>query len=417
MNEFENFFNFSLDPMTIADVNGNIIHANRVYTAITGWSVDELKGMTYWELIHTDDHEKVSTALQTLQAGHPVLALEYKFLCKDGSYKAFLVNVNRDSETGHLYAISRLLDGQIVPYASVAHITPVAMIIVNDRGVIVHTNPLADNLFQYKSSELLGELIEKLIPSNLHKKHEVQRLSYQMKPTSRPMGSHDNLKGLKKSGEEFNVDIALNPLHEGNELYVACSIFDISEKMDTARLAANLEEENIRLSNLVQRDPLTEIYNRRAMDEIFPHIVEECQRSKKNISAILLDIDHFKLFNDTHGHQQGDLLLKQIAETSQGNIRGNDILVRYGGEEFIIIMPNCGQRQANEVAERIRLSFERDKSIKHQITASFGISTYTFNDLQLSANEILARLIEEADKALYTAKAGGRNRIQHFSAH
>jgi diguanylate cyclase (GGDEF)-like protein/PAS domain S-box-containing protein len=416
MNEFENFFNFSLDPMTIADVNGNIIHANRVYTAITGWSVDELKSMTYWELIHPDDHEKVTTALRTLQSGHPVLALEYRFRCKDGSYKAFLVNVNRDGESGHLYAISRLLDGQIVPYASVAHITPVAMIIVNDKGVIVHTNPLADNLFQYKRGELLGELIEKLIPSNLHKKHEVQRLSYQMKPTSRPMGAHDNLKGLKKSGEEFNVDIALNPLHEGNELYVACSIFDISEKMDTARLAADLEEENLRLSNLVQRDPLTEIYNRRAMDEIFPHIVEECQRSKKNISAILLDIDHFKLFNDTHGHQQGDLLLKQIAETSQGNIRGNDILVRYGGEEFIIIMPNCGQRQASEVAERIRLSLERDKSIKQHITASFGISTYTFGDRELSANEILTQLIEEADKALYIAKAKGRNRIQHFSA-
>jgi diguanylate cyclase (GGDEF)-like protein/PAS domain S-box-containing protein len=416
MNEFENFFNFSLDPMTIADVNGNIIHANVVYTAITGWSVDELKSMTYWELIHPDDHEKVTTALRTLQSGHPVLALEYRFRCKDGSYKSFLVNVNRDGETGHLYAISRLLDGQIVPYASVAHITPVAMIIVNSKGVIVHTNPLADSLFQYKSGELLGEPIETLIPSNLHKKHEVQRLSYQMKPTSRPMGTHDNLKGLKKNGEEFNVDIALNPLHEGNELYVACSIFDISEKMDTARLAANLEEENLRLANLVQRDPLTQIYNRRAMDEIFPHIVEESARSKKSISTILLDIDHFKMFNDTHGHQKGDLLLKQIAETAQGNIRGNDILVRYGGEEFIIIMPSCGQRQASEVAERIRLSLERDKSIKQRITASFGISTYMFTDLQLSANEILTQLIEEADKALYIAKNRGRNRIQHFRA-
>jgi diguanylate cyclase (GGDEF)-like protein/PAS domain S-box-containing protein len=416
MNEFENFFNFSLDPMTIADVNGNIIHANIVYTAITGWSVDELKSMTYWELIHPDDHEKVTTALRTLQAGHPVLALEYRFRCKDGSYKSFLVNVNRNNESGYLYAISRLLDGQIVPYASVAHITPVAMIIVNDKGAIVHTNSLADTLFQYKSGELLGKPIEILIPQNLHKKHEVQRLSYQMKPTSRPMGAHDNLKGLKKSGEEFNVDIALNPLHEGNELYVACSIFDISEKMDTARLAANLEEENLRLAKLVQRDPLTQIFNRRAMDEIFPSIFDECKRFRKNISAILLDIDHFKSFNDTYGHQTGDILLKQIAETAQANIRGNDILVRYGGEEFIIIMPNCGQRQAGEVAERIRVSLERNETIQHRITASFGISTYIFSTDQVSADEILAQLIEEADRALYTAKDKGRNRIQHYSA-
>ncbi len=416
MNEFENFFNFSLDPMTIADVNGNIIHANIVYTAITGWSVDELKAIAYWDLIHPDDHEKIRTALKTLVAGHPVLALEYKFLCKDGSYKAFLANVNRNSETDHIYAISRLLEGQIVPYASVAHIMPVAMIIVNGKGVIVHTNPLADVLFQYKSGELLGEPIEKLIPYNLNKKHEVQRLSYQMKPTSRPMGSHDNLKGLKKSGEQFNVDIALNPLHEQNDVYIACSIYDITEKMDTARMAAKLEEENLRLAKLVQHDPLTQTYNRRGMDEIFPQIVEESEKSKRNVSVVLLDIDHFKLFNDTHGHQKGDVLLKQIAETGQGNIRRNDILVRYGGEEFIIIMPNCGPGQASEVAERIRLSLEKDETIQHRITASFGISTYIFTESRIPANEILTRLIEEADRALYMAKDKGRNRIQHFSA-
>ena len=90
MNIFEDFFNLSNDPMTIADTNGKIIHANSVYTAITGWGVDELKKLSYWELLHPEDHEKAKAAIRTLQAGHPVFAFEYRFFCKDGSYKWIL---------------------------------------------------------------------------------------------------------------------------------------------------------------------------------------------------------------------------------------------------------------------------------------------------------------------------------------
>lgn len=415
MNEFENFFNLSQDPMTIADVNGRILYANPVYTAITGWSIDELKAISYWKLIHPDDQGKARAAIRTLLAGHPIFALEYRFLCKDGSYKTFLANINRDRSSGYLYALNRLKEGQIVPYIIVANTAPVAVIIINHAGIIIHANRLAETTFEYREGELTGQSIEVLVPERLRAKHRTNRLGYQADPTNRPMGSNLNLKGMKKNGKEFRVDISLNPMVEYGDLYIACSILDITEKVHTAELALNLERENQRLAQLAQRDPLTQTYNRRVMEDLFPGIAEECRRAGRSISAIMLDIDHFKKFNDTHGHQTGDGLLKTLAGLAQKQIRENDILVRYGGEEFIIIMPFCERIQAVEVAERLRISIEKNAASPYQITASFGVSTHLFQDETRPANEILSKLIRESDEALYRAKALGRNRTHHFA--
>lgn len=414
MNEFENFFNLSLDPMTIADVNGWILHANPVYTALTGWSVEELKSKSYWELIHPDDHNKAHAAIKTLLAGHPVYALEYRFLCKDGSYKTFIANVNRDRKSGLIYALSRLKEGQIVSYIIVANTAPVAVIIINTGGIIIHANRLAEKTFEYHEGELTGIPIEELIPSRLRENHQTHRLGYQASPTNRPMGSNLNLKGLKKSGAEFRVDISLNPLLENGELYVACSILDITEKINTAELALNLERENQRLAQLAQRDPLTHAYNRRVMEEIFPGVADDCKKNNRSISAIMLDVDHFKKFNDTYGHQTGDKLLETLAGLAQKQIRENDILVRYGGEEFFIIMPFCEKDQAVEVSERLRRSLEKDSLTPYHFTASFGVSTYHFGSETITSNEILSKLVKESDTALYRAKSLGRNRTQHY---
>lgn len=414
MNIFEDFFNLSNDPMTIADTNGKIIHANGVYTTITGWSVDELKKLSYWELLHPDDHEKTKAALRTLTAGHPVFAFEYRFLCKDGSYKSFIANINRNKNSGHLYALSRLKEGQVVPYIIVANMAPVAVLIVNTDGIIIHANALAESMFGYETGEVQGKHIENFIPDRFRSKHKAHRSVYQENPSNRPMGSY-NLKGLKKNGLEIRVDIALNPLYEHNELYVACSILDITEKVNTSELALNLEKENQRLAHLAQHDPLTHTYNRRTMDELFPKIAQECQALNKSVSTIMLDVDHFKKFNDNYGHQTGDELLKELAQITENLIRDNDILVRYGGEEFFVIMPNCSQRQAIEVAERIRFALENTMTMNYRVTASFGISTYDFHDSELDESEILAKLIDESDQALYRAKANGRNCTQHFA--
>ncbi len=162
--------------------------------------------------------------------------------------------------------------------------------------------------------------------------------------------------------------------------------------------------------NLALIDPLTGLYNRRYFEEFMEKQLAIAERNNQPLSMIILDLDNFKNFNDTYGHDAGDMALKTIAHTINKNIRASDIGVRYGGEEFIIVLPNTGKKNAFEVAERIRNSIEinkipvfRDKKIA--ITASLGIATYGIDA------DSIETLIAKADNALYNAKKSGKNKV------
>jgi diguanylate cyclase (GGDEF)-like protein len=132
------------------------------------------------------------------------------------------------------------------------------------------------------------------------------------------------------------------------------------------------------------------------------------QRSGQCISAINLDIDHFKEINDRYGHDGGDFVLRQIADILLNYSRPDDVCCRLGGEEFVIIMPGTSKENAGAVAERIRQNIEalelKYQRHKIRLTSSFGIATH-FGEVQID------HLIKDADKALYAAKSEGRNRV------
>jgi two-component system cell cycle response regulator len=157
-------------------------------------------------------------------------------------------------------------------------------------------------------------------------------------------------------------------------------------------------------------DPLTGLYNRRYLETFMEKHLAIADRNNQLLSMVMLDIDNFKYFNDTNGHEAGDMALRSISHAIGKNIRVSDIGVRYGGEEFIIVLPNTDKVTAFEVAERIRTTVEsapvvvgHDKRIF--VTASFGVATYG-----IDANGFDA-LLAKADKVLYDAKKTGKNRI------
>lgn len=157
-------------------------------------------------------------------------------------------------------------------------------------------------------------------------------------------------------------------------------------------------------------DPLTGLYNRRYLEAFMEKQLAISERNKQPLSLTMIDIDDFKLFNDTYGHEAGDTAMKAISEAIIKNIRSSDIGVRYGGEEFIIVLPNTDKTGAFDVAERIRnviettpLKIGHDKKVF--LTASFGIATYG-----IDANN-LTSLIAAADNALYNAKKTGKNKV------
>ena len=169
--------------------------------------------------------------------------------------------------------------------------------------------------------------------------------------------------------------------------------------------------DNHRLEALAQTDPLTQLVNRRALTIRLVTEMERVRRYNAPLAMLLLDLDHFKLINDTYGHLAGDDMLFAVASLLQRAVRTVDLVARYGGEEFVIVLPETGKQGAIAFAERIR-----DRLASHRftignrqdirITASFGVATYPSQGL-----ESVEDLFRAADAALYRAKGNGRNLV------
>ncbi len=161
-------------------------------------------------------------------------------------------------------------------------------------------------------------------------------------------------------------------------------------------------------------DDLTRIFNRRYFNQRFEREIQRAQRYNRALSIIMVDIDFFKQFNDTYGHLVGDEVLRNTARVLEKNLRQADIVARFGGEEFVILLPETNKSKARRVAEKLRSAVEKHRfkaegnEEKLQITVSLGVAS--FPEDSLKAENILAH----ADKALYMAKAAGRNQVGYL---
>ncbi len=156
-------------------------------------------------------------------------------------------------------------------------------------------------------------------------------------------------------------------------------------------------------------DPLTSLYNRRAFQALIAPLLANAERERHPVAVLILDIDHFKKVNDRFGHHAGDEVLRQVADVMRRTVRRADVLARWGGEEFIVLMPNADKRRAQQLAERLRAGIQRLPSRRspgrspHRITASLGVASHARSIFSLDA------LLRDADTNLYRAKEMGRN--------
>jgi len=151
-------------------------------------------------------------------------------------------------------------------------------------------------------------------------------------------------------------------------------------------------------------DGLTQLANRRSFDRSLERELGRASRTDGRLSIVLLDIDHFKRLNDSHGHVVGDAVLRQVATALKECGREYDTIARYGGEEFAAVLPGCSQGLALQVAERLRAAIE-EASTEVTVTASAGVATYPYDGIDADS------LLSAADQALYASKRSGRNRV------
>jgi len=197
-----------------------------------------------------------------------------------------------------------------------------------------------------------------------------------------------------KDGEERVFTINIDDYEHKGEHYVI-SFTDITE----------LKEKSNLLEYQANHDQLTGLFNRQKFNNIFNKEIKRERRYGNNLSLIIFDIDDFKNFNDEFGHNEGDEVLKVIAQIVLKSVREHDTVVRWGGEEFLILLPQTNSEGAQKVAEKVRKAIESYVlNIPKQITASFGVSKLSEDDDEKS-------LIKKADEALYEAKNQGKNKV------
>jgi two-component system cell cycle response regulator len=177
-----------------------------------------------------------------------------------------------------------------------------------------------------------------------------------------------------------------------------------------AQVIETTKSENARLDVLAHTDPLTQVLNRRALTNRLGIELERARRYETVMTMLMIDIDHFKVVNDTHGHLVGDDVLREVAAFLQATVRSVDLVARYGGEEFVVVLPETATAGAMIFAERIRQQIAHYPFVPSEgplsITASVGVALYPADGID-TVEELFAR----ADDALYRAKAQGRNRV------
>ncbi|MFQ2214403.1 sensor domain-containing diguanylate cyclase [Aeromonas dhakensis] len=272
------------------------------------------------------------------------------------------------------------------------------IISVSSESRIELINTAACEMFGVDES-YLGKRLETLLPQRFRANHDGYFKAFSNSPiNSRPMHARASVMGLRRDGSEFPLEVTIAKINLGQTTEMTAILRDISER-------AKLVEE---LKVAATTDPLTGIANRRRFDELVKLEMQRCQRFSHTMSLLLIDIDHFKQINDTYGHQQGDQAILSLVRRVAKQLREVDMLGRWGGEEFIVLLPETSLELAWASAERIRLAVE---SQLHQLgagtevplTISVGISA------SLGPQDTVEHMVRRADTALYLAKKQGRN--------
>jgi diguanylate cyclase (GGDEF)-like protein/PAS domain S-box-containing protein len=279
---------------------------------------------------------------------------------------------------------------------------PDAILMVGEDGGIQLANPRAEELFGYGRDELVGLRVEALVPQDLRAAHVRHRADYQKDLTTRPMGLSLDLAGRRKDGTEFPIEIGLSSFSTADGRFVTCIISDI-----TTRKRA--EED---LAQRALHDPLTDLANRALFMDKLAQALARSERHKSQVAVLFLDLDHFKVINDSLGHEVGDVVLTRIADRLRTVLRPEDTASRFGGDEFVILLQDIrSEQQAVAIADRMARAVAEPIALEAgevTVTTSVGIA------IAQGTTDSPDVIVRDADQAVYRAKGHGRARCELF---
>lgn len=278
-----------------------------------------------------------------------------------------------------------------------------AYICMDSEGLITAWNKQAEHTFGWQEQEAIGNKLEKLIiPPELRHAHVSGMSRYLQKKNSRIVGNRIELEAVRKDGIRIPIELQVNALEINEQVLFTSFLRDITERKQLENL----------LKNEARNDPLTGLANRRKLEEILPIAFQRARTGSVYVALVFIDLDGFKLINDTYGHQAGDQLLREVANRINQCTRTSDTVVRYAGDEFVIVLENLKNKEdTNRISANIQKMIAEPVQIGDKqlnITLSIGIAYYGGPEPQTIEPLELIRL---ADKAMYTAKKNGKNGV------
>ncbi len=414
----------------ITNLAGNIEYVNTRFVEVTGYSVEEAIGknprmlkteytspnvhLNLWETLKSGKewqgefvnrkkdgsvfYESVMIAPITDGLGH---ATHYLAVKEDITERKQVEDALRTSEARFRYLFEQSHD---------------AVFILNLEGFHVAVNQRAADMLGYSAEEILQLSVKEVSAESPKSQDVMTRLL-----AGEQIPLYERLF-RKKSGEVFPVEINLELVrdYKGSPLHIQSVVRDISQRkraeleLKTANeqlqlRVAEVEKLQDELREQALRDPLTGLYNRRYLDDALMREVARANRERKPISIVAMDIDHFKRVNDTYGHQVGDMFLVKVGSLIKQHTRGFDFVCRYGGEEFLLVMPGASihtaEVRAEEIRQRVMSTVIENNGQNLSVTISLGLANYPEHGQGAEA------VIIKADKALYHSKHTGRNRV------
>ncbi len=280
-------------------------------------------------------------------------------------------------------------------------------IAITDDGKFSYSNAKFDDIFGYSAAEILGlgpldiaaEKDRPFLAEHIRKRlsGEVEQAKYV-------------IRALRKDGTVIDVEIQGSAMEIGGKPELISLVMDVTERTRSEHEVQALQE---KLREQATHDALTGLYNRHYLEESLGRELMFAERHGHPVSVIMGDLDHFKAINDRYGHLGGDEVLRVFGDLMKCNSRGSDIYCRYGGEEFLLVLPGMAKENAIERAEQLctmmaaaPVSYGESQIA---VTASFGVATFPRDGR--TSDELIAA----ADRALYAAKACGRNRVNMHS--
>ena len=399
------------------DAQGRYTWSSDVVTDLLGYPVDEVIGKTPFDFMPPGEAERVARAfLDIVMEKRAFSGLVNRNQRADGRVVVLETSgIPLFDENGELRGYRGVdrnisnLGERVLQLETIYETTPVALCMIDRHGHLVMSNKALTQLLSNDSQELTQRHLSELMPEFWHLFEEDFALA--------DMG--ESIPGREIIWHDRCYDTQSLAVSDASSNVVGLSVtwVDITARRQAEQKLAGANQV---LQRHAQHDHLTGLFNRRYMDECMLSEIARSYEEKQPLSICLADIDFFKLYNDSQGHQAGDECLQKVAQTLVSSLLSSDDNVsRYGGEEFLVILPGTGKDAAMVVAERLRgqinaLKLPHSSSPLGYLTISIGVATLDCDSTLLASSPqhmIASTLINRADNALYAAKNQGRNRV------